>query len=74
MTLVVSIAIRVSRAVTCPSNPTPANRVTINGVPLPALVGSTLSFTCNGQTVLATCESDGRWSPDPTTYNCPLGT
>ncbi|XP_064402774.1 CUB and sushi domain-containing protein 3-like [Halichondria panicea] len=58
--------------VTCPSNPTPANRVTINGAPpLPALVGSTLSFTCNGQMVLATCESDGRWSPDSTTYNCP---
>ncbi|XP_064403103.1 uncharacterized protein LOC135348723 isoform X2 [Halichondria panicea] len=58
--------------VTCPSNPTPTNRVTINGAPpLPALVGSTLSFTCNGQTVLATCESNGRWSHDPTTYDCP---
>ncbi|XP_064403114.1 sushi, von Willebrand factor type A, EGF and pentraxin domain-containing protein 1-like [Halichondria panicea] len=58
--------------VTCPSNPIPANRVTINGAPPPlSLVGSTLSFTCNGETVPATCESDGRWSPDPTTYICP---
>ncbi|XP_064382285.1 E-selectin-like [Halichondria panicea] len=57
--------------VTCPSNPTPADRVTINSAPpLPALVGSTLSFTCNGQMVPATCESNGRWSPDPTTYVC----
>ncbi|XP_064401540.1 E-selectin-like [Halichondria panicea] len=57
--------------VTCPSNPPPANRVTIVGTPpLPALVGSTLSFTCNGETVSATCESNGRWSPDPATYVC----
>ncbi len=63
-----------STAVTCPSNPTPATQVTINGAPpLPALVGSTLSFTCNGQMVLATCESNGRWSHDPTTYDCPSG-
>ncbi|XP_064401776.1 uncharacterized protein LOC135347676 isoform X2 [Halichondria panicea] len=55
--------------VTCPSNPPPANRVTINDAPpLPALVGSTLSFTCNEETVPATCESNGRWSPDPTRY------
>ncbi len=57
--------------VTCLSNPPPANRVTINGAPpLPALVGSTLSFTCNRETVTAACESEGRWSPDPTTYVC----
>ncbi|XP_064400987.1 CUB and sushi domain-containing protein 3-like isoform X2 [Halichondria panicea] len=57
--------------VTCPSNPPPADRVTINGrPPLPVLIGSILSFTCNRQTVTATCESDGRWSSDPTTYMC----
>ena len=47
--------------------------MTINAVPLPALVGSTMSFTCNGQTVSAICESDGRWSPDPTSYICISG-
>ncbi len=57
--------------VTCPSNPPPANRVTLSDTPpSPALVGSTLSFTCNGQTVSATCESDGQWSPNPSTYQC----
>ena len=37
-----------------PAPPTQhGHRVTINGAPpLPALVGSTLSFTCNEQTVL----------------------
>ncbi|XP_064401411.1 uncharacterized protein LOC135347368 [Halichondria panicea] len=60
--------------VTCPSNPSPANRVTINGAPpLPPVVGSTLSFNFNGQTVTATCDSVGRWSPDPTTYVCISG-
>ncbi len=58
-------------SVTCPSNPPPANRVTLsNTPPSPALVGSTLSFSCNGQTVSATCENDGQWSPNPSTYQC----
>ncbi|XP_064402488.1 uncharacterized protein LOC135348198 isoform X2 [Halichondria panicea] len=64
MVMIPSIAV-------CPSNPTPADQVTIVGAPpLPALLESTLSFTCNGQTVTASCESDGRWSLDPTTYVC----
>ncbi|XP_064397938.1 uncharacterized protein LOC135344610 isoform X2 [Halichondria panicea] len=65
------VMVMIHSIVTCLSNPPPANRVTINGAPpLPALVGSTLSFTCNRETVTAACESEGRWSPDPTTYVC----
>ncbi len=60
--------------VACPSNPPPANRVTLSDTPpSPALLGSTLSFTCNGETVSATCESDGQWSPNPSIYQCLLG-
>ncbi|XP_064400886.1 uncharacterized protein LOC135347001 isoform X2 [Halichondria panicea] len=66
-----AVMVVIPAIVTCPSNPPPADRVTINGrPPLPVLIGSTLSFTCNRQMVLSTCESDGRWSPDPTTYMC----
>ncbi|XP_064402713.1 uncharacterized protein LOC135348428 [Halichondria panicea] len=65
------VMVMIPSIVVCPSNPPPADRVTIvGGPPLPALLRSTLSFICNGETVTASCDSDGRWSPDPTTYVC----
>ena len=54
----------------CPSSPTPATNVIINGVPSMPVEKSILTFTCNGQDIFSSCGRDGQWSPDPETYNC----
>ncbi len=54
-----------SNAVTCSSNPTRCSTACTRRI--------NRDLHRNGQMITATCENDGRWSPDSTTYVCISG-
>ena len=54
----------------CPT-PSAADPIVLEDVPTVTTEGTTLTIRCpNAEGVTSTCESDGRWFPDPAHYDC----
>ena len=55
--------------------PSAADPIVLEDVPTVTTEGTTLTIKCpNAEGVTSTCESDGRWSPDPANYDCMIPT